>query len=1024
MYFSGEDMLTIYFVYGLAMPWPGIPLKIALLFFIVIVTPGVFSDGNVGCLFSNRLCLEDEWCYDDYAFGRCTSVGDVDEEDIFRFDLKREELHELKRELQRLFALGYRWSHGYTQCRLQAMLYAMKHDLPFEQDACSHLVDQDLEGALKAMDVQDPMDPREVAIIRYMPSSDERGGKYADEVYYPPSVNAAAKEVLRNKILPPNAIDILDMPDPYAGYQVVKRTWIPQMHRRSPPVITIKSTRDFDNDPLEFLSSQPEEESVTVNDPRQTINDAIMGPEDYEQLTFQDMKDLYPLIKFLNERQLSPSDLRNILSPESYRQLEKLLEHFEDAALRQEHRIRNFLDEQLVEDDDIPPERFTMTYNTPDKFRQGWESKDILQFLDQQRIYPDEYDRNAEPEMKNAQWSAGRDIETDGTDDNLRSGIFRELQQPRHPDDPENYAEDQERHSPYSGVYTEGGVMYPSESRSLNDLKRKSFINGDHMYMPTMTKKGPRGAPHPNPHKIDFLENGESNNDYVFVGFNRDIRTWSQGQEIIRNISLALHLEPSDFEDGRAIGNVVTFKVLPNSKGLNASEVASRIVDSKDSILTDTHIKIIGAGIKDRANMQSVLAAPMINDNEFFIVIFMVCGVLGAMILAAAVLIVIRRHIKAKEKLQGLSKPDTEASKDYQDLCRTRMSTKGQPSGENVHGRITSLSKESEQSPSSRSSTSSWSEEPALHNMDISTGHIVLNYMEDHLKNKDRLDQEWIALCAYVAEPCSITTALKKENVGKNRYQDIVPYDHSRVVLNELSNINASDYINASSITDHDPRNPAYIATQGPLPHTSADFWQLIWEQGAVVIVMLTRVTESGTAMCHRYWPEEGSELYHIYEVHLVSEHVWCDDYLVRSFYLKNVKTGETRTVTQFHFLSWAETGVPASTKALLEFRRKVNKSYRGRSCPIVVHCSDGAGRTGTYCLIDMVLSRMAKGAKEIDIAATLEHLRDQRVKMVATKQQFEFVLTAVAEEVHAILKVLPAQSTAPQPEKENSNQL
>ncbi|KAK8762527.1 hypothetical protein V5799_026205, partial [Amblyomma americanum] len=86
---------------------------------------------------------------------------------------------------------------------------------------------------------------------------------------------------------------------------------------------------------------------------------------------------------------------------------------------------------------------------------------------------------------------------------------------------------------------------------------------------------------------------------------------------------------------------------------------------------------------------------------------------------------------------------------------------------------------------------------------------------------------------------------------------------------------------------------------------------------------------------------------------------------------------------------------------------RKVNKSYRGRSCPIVVHCSDGIGRTGTYCLIDMVLNRMAKGAKEIDIAATLEHMRDQRAGMVKTKAQFEFVLMAIAEEVHAILKAL-----------------
>merc|ERR1712008_80252 len=117
--------------------------------------------------------------------------------------------------------------------------------------------------------------------------------------------------------------------------------------------------------------------------------------------------------------------------------------------------------------------------------------------------------------------------------------------------------------------------------------------------------------------------------------------------------------------------------------------------------------------------------------------------------------------------------------------------------------------------------------------------------------------------------------------------------------------------------------------------------------------------------------------------------------YLVRSVYLKNTRTGETRTVTQFHFRSWPAHGVPSSTKALLEFRRKVNKSYRGRSCPIVVHCSDGVGRSGTYVLIDMVLNRLSKGCKEIDIAATLEHIRDQRGGMVQNRQQFEFCLMA-----------------------------
>ena len=93
--------------------------------------------------------------------------------------------------------------------------------------------------------------------------------------------------------------------------------------------------------------------------------------------------------------------------------------------------------------------------------------------------------------------------------------------------------------------------------------------------------------------------------------------------------------------------------------------------------------------------------------------------------------------------------------------------------------------------------------------------------------------------------------------------------------------------------TDHDPRNPSYVVTQGPLGQTVADFWQMIWEQGCVVIVMLSRLQDNGYQLCTRYWPEEGSEQYHIFEVHLVSEHVWCEDYLVRSVYLKNTRTGK-----------------------------------------------------------------------------------------------------------------------------------
>lgn len=412
-------------------------------------------------------------------------------------------------------------------------------------------------------------------------------------------------------------------------------------------------------------------------------------------------------------------------------------------------------------------------------------------------------------------------------------------------------------------------------------------------------------------------------------------------------------------------------------------------------------------------------------DDGFFVPTVVVCGlVVGTLIIVLSVFI-FKTRSKFKSSLQFLPTDlEGKASVDYQELCRQRMNKKqmedraaaeaaAASGGAGIVGTLAQrLGSQSEPSPppfsSTRSSTSSWSEEPVQTNMDISTGHTILTYMEKHLIDKDMLESEWQNLEKYEADLTATTVAHLPENISKNRYSEIVPYDHTRVVLAGSNSNDGSDYINASFICDHDPRNPTYIATQGPMQETIADFWQMVWEQGSVVLVNLTKLSENGETKCARYWPENGSEAYHHYEVHLVSEHIWCTDYLVRSFYLKNLSTHETRTVTQFHFLTWPEDGLPASTKSLLDFRRKVNKSFRGRSCPIVLHCSDGSSRTGTYCLLDMALNRINKGVKEIDIAASLEHLRDQRKKVVRSIDQFEFVLTCIAEEVQAILKALP----------------
>nr|XP_029137547.1 receptor-type tyrosine-protein phosphatase N2-like [Labrus bergylta] len=491
-----------------------------------------------------------------------------------------------------------------------------------------------------------------------------------------------------------------------------------------------------------------------------------------------------------------------------------------------------------------------------------------------------------------------------------------------------------------------------------------------------------------------------------------------EGLHLMEILARRAKIQMTDFSELSVVGPAVTFKVSPNSHNVSTADVANVAVQQKAALEKEAKVIILEAGVADGSQINQIPTKYSQAESTKFLVLTVVSILcIAGVLLASTVVYCLRHrsHHKIKEKLTNLgTDAGGDATATYQELCRQRMAVKPPVERqEPISSRINSVSSQFSDagqavSPSARSSVSSWSEEPAHSNMDISTGHMILSYMEDHLKNKNRLEKEWEALCAYQAEPNACTIGLKDGNTKKNRSTAVVAYDHSRITLKVENSQGNSDYINASPIMDHDPRNPAYIATQGPLPSTVADFWQMVWENGCVVIVMLTPLVESGVKQCYHYWPDEGSNLYHIYEVNLVSEHIWCDDFLVRSFYLKNMQTNETRTVTQFHFLTWLNQNVPETSRTLLDFRRKVNKCYRGRSCPIIVHCSDGSGRSGTYILIDMVLNKMAKGAKEIDIAATLEHLRDQRPGMVQTKDQFEFALTAVAEEVNAILKALP----------------
>ncbi|XP_037095535.1 protein tyrosine phosphatase receptor type Na isoform X2 [Syngnathus acus] len=510
--------------------------------------------------------------------------------------------------------------------------------------------------------------------------------------------------------------------------------------------------------------------------------------------------------------------------------------------------------------------------------------------------------------------------------------------------------------------------------------------------------------------------------EYGYIVTNQSPLSLYDGVKLVELLAEKMHLTTSSFINISVVGPALTFRIRQNEHNATAAEVADKAVSEKNFLESETSLKILQTGVGERTNAQGLPQVTRVSQGSSGTVITLVSmAVVGGVLILAVVIACLRHyaHQVANGKLGLGPEGGAETHFDYQDCVGPAISgvagtaaSAGGRRGTDT-SRVSSVSSQFSDGPqhspsSTHSSTPSWSEEPAQSNMDISTGHMILAYMEDHLRNKDRLQKEWEALCSYQADPSSVAAAQTPNNMAKNRQAESLPYDHSRVKLKRDVNPRKQDYINASFIFDHDPRQPAYIATQGPLPHTVADFWQMVWENGCTVIVMMSALAEDGQKQSERYWPDEGSSLYHIYEVNLVSEHIWCKDFLVRSFYLKNVQTQETRTLTQFHLLSWPADGIPTSTRPLLDFRRKVNKCYRGRSCPIIIHCSDGTGRTGTYILIDMVLNRMAKGVKEIDIAATLEHVRDQRPGLVKTKDQFEFALTAVAEEVNAILKALP----------------
>ncbi|XP_049425430.1 receptor-type tyrosine-protein phosphatase S-like isoform X14 [Epinephelus fuscoguttatus] len=245
-------------------------------------------------------------------------------------------------------------------------------------------------------------------------------------------------------------------------------------------------------------------------------------------------------------------------------------------------------------------------------------------------------------------------------------------------------------------------------------------------------------------------------------------------------------------------------------------------------------------------------------------------------------------------------------------------------------------------------------------------------------------------------------------NKPKNRYANVIAYDHSRVLLSAIDGIPGSDYINANYIDGYRKQN-AYIATQGSLPETFGEFWRMIWEQRSAIIVMMTKLEERSRVKCDQYWPTRGTETYGLIQVTLLDT-VELATYCVRTFALFKNGSSEKREVRQFQFTAWPDHGVPEHPTPFLAFLRRVKACNPPDAGPMVVHCSAGVGRTGCFIVIDAMMERI-KHEKTVDIYGHVTLMRAQRNYMVQTEDQYVFIHDALQEAVNCGTTEVPARN-------------
>ncbi|XP_029378292.1 phosphatidylinositol phosphatase PTPRQ [Echeneis naucrates] len=269
-----------------------------------------------------------------------------------------------------------------------------------------------------------------------------------------------------------------------------------------------------------------------------------------------------------------------------------------------------------------------------------------------------------------------------------------------------------------------------------------------------------------------------------------------------------------------------------------------------------------------------------------------------------------------------------------------------------------------------------------------------LQHVEDLCANDNAKFQEEFAELPKLLQDLATTDADLPWNKSKNRFPNIKPYNNNRVKLLSEPGTAGSDYINASFVSGYLCPNE-FIATQGPLPGTVADFWRMIWETGTRTIAMLTQCYEKGRIRCHKYWPEDNKPMSVFSDILIskVSEEV-LPDWTVRT--LKVEKQGHYILVRHFNYTSWPEHGVPESCSTLIKFVKAV-RTHRHDNTTIAVHCSAGVGRTGVFVALDHLIQHI-RDHDFVDIYGLVAELRSERMCMVQNLAQYIFLHQSTLE--------------------------